>query len=170
MFKQQPKIHVEPDATDKRLIATGWVLVALNFIVVLSFFFTLPETIPTHFNLIGEADAYGSKNDIWAMPIFNLIMYFGMTMIATKMKPWNYNYPVKVTAENAPMLYARSIRMLAWINLGIASIFLIISTHTILLAKDIARINIGWLILFLVTAITIGPFVYMFKISKSSKP
>lgn len=169
MFGNQPKIDIKPNYFDRKLILAGWLLVALNFIVVLSFYFTLPDTIPTHFNLKGEADGFGSKSTLWILPIFNLVMYFGMTMLATKMKPWNYNYPTKVTANNAPMLYAMSIRMLAWLNLGIALIFLIISLHTILLAKEVSTIAIGWLIILLVAVITLGPFIVIFKMFKVPK-
>lgn len=169
MFKNQPKIDIKPNDFDRKLILIGWLIVVLNFIVVLSFFFELPDKIATHFNLAGKADGYGSKNDIWAMPILNLVMYFGMTLIATKMKPCNYNYPTKVTEKNAPILYAMSIRMLVWINLAIALIFLVISTQTILLAKEINHIDLSWFILFLAAIITIAPFYYIFKMYKVPK-
>lgn len=169
MFKNQPKIDIKPNDFNQKLILAGWFLVALNFILVLSFYSVLPETIPTHFNLKGEADGFGNKSTLWILPIFNLVMYFGMTMLATKMKPWNFNYPTKVTQENAPKLYAMSIRMLTWLNLGIALIFLVISLHSILLAKEITNFSIGWLILVLVAAITIGPFISIFKMFKVPK-
>ena len=169
MFKSNPKIDITPNATDRKIILAGWGLVGLHFILVLSFFFELPDTIATHFNLAGKADGFGSKNDIWAMPLLNLIMFYGMTLIATKMKPWNYNYPTKVTEKNAPILYAMSIRMLIYINLIIALLFLIISLHTILLAKGITGFNIGWLIILLVVTLTIGPFFYMYKMFKVPK-
>ncbi|WP_350291057.1 DUF1648 domain-containing protein [uncultured Croceitalea sp.] len=169
MFGNQPKIEVKPNDFDRKLILVGWLLVAVNFIVVLSFYFTLPETIPTHFNLKGEADGFGSKSTLWILPIFNLVMYFGMTMLATKMKPWNYNYPTKVTAKNAPILYAMSIRMLVWLNLGIALVFLVISAHTILLAREINTMDIGWLIIVLVAVLTIGPFIAIYKMFKVPK-
>ncbi len=169
MFKSNPKIDITPNATDRKIILAGRGLVALHFILVLSFFYELPDTIATHFNLAGKADGFGSKNDIWAMPLLNLIMFYGMTLIATKMKPWNYNYPTKVTEKNAPILYAMSIRMLIYINLIIALLFLIISLHTILLAKGITGFNIGWLIILLVVTLTIGPFFYMYKMFKVPK-
>ncbi|GMN10901.1 hypothetical protein MTsPCn9_27870 [Croceitalea sp. MTPC9] len=169
MFGNQPKIDIKPNEFDRKLILVGWILVALNFILALSFYSGLPDTIPTHFNLKGEADGFGNKSTLWLVPFFNLITYFGMTMLATKMKPWNYNYPTKVTEKNAPKLYAMSIRMLVWLNLGIAFIFLVISLNSILLAKEVTNFSIGWLIIVLVAVITIRPFVSIFKMFKVPK-
>jgi uncharacterized membrane protein len=169
MFKKQPKIDIKPNEFDRKIMLAGWFLVMLNFIIVLSFFFNLPEIIPIHFNLKGEADGFGSKTSLWTIPIFNVLMYYGMTLVATKVKPWNYNYPTKVTEKNAPALYTMSIRMLVWLNLGIALVFLVISTHTILLAREVTSIDIGWVIIALVVAITIGPFIYIYKMFKVPK-
>ncbi|NNM19161.1 MAG: DUF1648 domain-containing protein, partial [Croceitalea sp.] len=104
MFNNHPKIDIRPTAKDRRLINFGWILVALNLLLVFSFYFELPETIAIHFNLKGEADGYGSKNIIWILPILNIVLYYGMTVIATKVKPWNFNYPTKVNEKNAPKL------------------------------------------------------------------
>jgi hypothetical protein len=51
MFKKQPKIDIKPNEFDRKIMLAGWFLVMLNFIIVLSFFFNLPEIIPIHFNL-----------------------------------------------------------------------------------------------------------------------
>ncbi len=169
MFKNHPKIDVEPNDFDRKLILAGWLLVALNFILVFSFYSSLPEVIPTHFNIKGEADGFGNKSTLWVLPILNLVMYFGMTMLATKMKPWNFNYPTKVTEKNASKIYAISIRMLTWLNLGIALIFLVISLNAILMAKEVNHFSIGWVIIVLLLAITLGPFISIFKMFKVPK-
>lgn len=170
MFHNHPKIDVKPTSLDRNLILFGWALVLLNFVVVLSFYPGLPDTIPIHFNLKGEADGFGNKSTLWILPIINLGMYFGMTMLVTKMKPWNYNYPTKVTEKNAPKLYAMRIRVMVWLNLGIALMFLTISLHAILLATKTINIDLGWLIIVLIVVITVGPFIsiyQMFKVPKS---
>ncbi|NNL07838.1 MAG: DUF1648 domain-containing protein [Croceitalea sp.] len=169
MFNNHPKIDIRPTAKDRRLINFGWILVALNLLLIFSFYFELPETIATHFNLKGEADGYGSKNIIWILPILNIVLYYGMTVIATKVKPWNFNYPTKVNEKNAPKLYAGAISMLVYINVGIAFLFLLVSTHVILVAKNIATINLGWLILPTVILLTVGPILTSIKMFKSPK-
>lgn len=170
MFRKQPKIDIKPSEKDKKLVIIGWLCVFINFVIVLLFYFDLPETIPIHFNFKGEPDGYGNKSYIWSLPILNLVLYLGLNLVATKLKPWQYNYPVTVTNENAPTLYSMGIQMIIWLNLGIAILFTFLSLHTLLLAKGIIVPNLGWVIPVLTAVITITPFLYiikMFKIPKS---
>mgnify|MGYP000927164016 CR=1 FL=1 len=79
-------------------------------------FGSLPETIPNHFNGKGEADSLGSKASVFIGPgiaIFTyILMYF-----AGKVSPENYNFPVKITAENKVYQYALGRLMLKVVNL-----------------------------------------------------
>ena len=169
MFRKQPQIEVKPTETDKKIIIAGWLLTAVHLITVLSFYATLPKTIPIHFNLMGEPDAYGHKNTLWVLPLLNLVLYYGMTQLATKLKPWKYNYPVKVTEKNAPRLYAMNMRMMTLVNLGITVLFFAISLHTIALAQSFDFLNLGWLMLALIMALTLMPFWFILKMFKIPK-
>lgn len=168
MFNNHPKIDVKPNEFDRRLIRCGWLVVALNFILVLAFYFQLPETVPIHFNLKGEADGFGSKNNIWIIPIFNLVLYLGMTLLIKKMKPWNYNYPTKVTETNASKLYSMCIRMMAVINFSIALLFLWISAEMLLSIQGNHALTLPILFAF-VAFITLYPFYIIFKMFKVPK-
>jgi len=169
MFRKHPKIEIKPSKTDIKLILVGWVLVCLNFILVLVFYFDLPETIPTHFNLKGKVDDFGNKSTLWILPIINLICYFCLTWVTTKVKPHNYNYPTRVTQKNAPILYAMSIKMVVRLNLGIAMLFLLITVHTILSAKEVTNNVMGSILAVLVFTLILGPFIYIVKMFKVPK-
>jgi len=169
MFGNLPKIEVKPTPFDRKVILVGWVLVALTFIEVALFYSDLPDIIPTHFNIKGKADGFGKKAKLWQLPIINLILYVGTTLLATKMKPWNYNYTVKVTEKNAPEVYAMGIRLLVWINLGMALLFLLISSHSIATTLFKGSLNFGWLMITLVLAIVILSLIYMVKMHKVPK-
>jgi uncharacterized membrane protein len=169
MFRNQPKIDIKPSPTDRKIILIGWLLVVLNFIIVFAFHFQLPDTVPTHFNLRGEADDFGSKSTLWLLPSISLLTYFLMSTIIIKMKPWNYNYPTKVTEKNAPRLYAMTIQMMARLNLGIVLLFLIISIEIILKASQYDGIRLGWTFIPLTVLIIIFPFWYIFKMFKLPK-
>jgi len=169
MFKKQPKINVRPTSTDRKIILFGWLLVVLNFILVFVFYFQLPDNIPTHFNLKGEADGYGSKSTLWLLPVINLSTYLLMSTIVTKMKPWKYNYPIKVTERNAPKLYAMCIEMMVWLNFGMALLFLVISVEIILKAIEHEAFGLGWTFIPLVAVITLLPFWYIFNMFKIPK-
>lgn len=80
-------------------------LAALLCLIAMPFFFLkdLPDELPKHFNLTGEADSYGGPGIIWSLPITGLILYIGMTLL--NRFPHLINYPVKVTADVADRMY-----------------------------------------------------------------
>ncbi|WP_136465014.1 DUF1648 domain-containing protein [Flagellimonas onchidii] len=165
IFSKKPKIEVKPNATDKKLVKLGWAIVALNVLLVLIFYFDLPETIPTHFNLKGEADGYGHKSMLWIIPILSTALYFGLSFFVTKMKPYHMNFPVKVTEKNAPELYALGIRMMAVMNLASVVAFLLTTIIFLLHIKGIVgtidvQLLVGsWIIVALL------PFIYFYKMA-----
>jgi uncharacterized membrane protein len=58
-----------------------WVFLILFWIMVLYNFSDLPEQIPTHFNIMGEADALGSKSNIFLLPAIATMIVLGMGSI-----------------------------------------------------------------------------------------
>ena len=107
-FKKHPRVEVKPSQADQLLYRAGWMVVAVNVFLVWGVYFDLPDTIPTHFNFQGQVDGYGHKSALWAIPMLSAGLYLALGLIATKLKPWLMNYPVKVTEENAPKLYPSS--------------------------------------------------------------
>ncbi len=59
--------------------------------------------MPKHFNVFGQPDSYANKNIIWFLPALGLILYIGMTIL--NKYPHVFNYPIKLTNENAEKLY-----------------------------------------------------------------
>lgn len=167
MFKKQPQIEVPPTQLDLNLIKLGWILVALNLVLALYYSFELPEKIPIHFNLMGKADNYGDKSFIWFAPIIGLAMYFIMNWASTKMKPWQYNYPIKITEKNAPKAYALSIRMMVVITFLVALLFFWITLHLIATVKGIESYT-SWAFLPLIILTTVYPFYVIVKIMRVS--
>lgn len=127
MFGKSPRIDIKPNTVDKKIIRAGYIIITLNFALILLFYSTLPEIVPNHFDLYGNANGFGEKSSIYILPIISLLIYFGMTMVATKVKPYYFNLPTKVTEKNAPQLYAITIRMMVVMNLIIAIVFTIIT-------------------------------------------
>jgi uncharacterized membrane protein len=164
MFDIKPKIEIEPNETDCKIIRIGWLFVVINFLIVGIFYFGLPDEIPTHFNLKGDADGFGPKNTIWALPILTAIMYYGMTLVVTKIKPWKMNYPIMVTEKNAPRLYKMNLRMLVILNLAISMVLFPISLE-IIFAGHYINSGLSPIIAttIIVIFITLLPFYYIFK-------
>lgn len=76
---------------------------------------TLPDKMPSHFNLSGEADGWGGKNSIFIMPFIAIIMFFPLYLISKT--PHAYNLPVTITEENAPRIYPVAQFYMSLINL-----------------------------------------------------
>lgn len=89
----------------------------------------LPDRIPTHFNLAGRADGWGSPQLLWLLPGFGTILYAGMTMVSRF--PEAFNYPVRVTPANRAVLQALAQRMIAWLKAEVICLFLGIQYVTI---------------------------------------
>ena len=160
---------MRPSHLDRKIMRFGWMLIALNLCAVLVFYFDLPERIPTHFNLQGEADGFGDKSTIWLITLLNLGLYYGLNHFSAKLAPHKHNYPVTVTEKNAPILYAMSIRMLALLNVLIALLFLLVTLHIVLTARFGLDLGLIKIVLPISAIITILPFYFIFKMIKVPK-
>lgn len=63
----------------------------------------IPDEIPTHFNVYGEADNFGSKKSIIILPIIAWMIYGMISLIECFPGAWNTG--IKVTPENSARVY-----------------------------------------------------------------
>lgn len=73
--------------TTREWIKADWpalLVVALPFIVLAAVWDRLPDTLPVHWDMYGEADRFANKGfEMWMMPLIGLGMYLVMLVI-----PW----------------------------------------------------------------------------------
>ena len=74
----------------------------------------LPARVPTHFDLAGHPNGWGSPAALFLLPAIALVLYCGMTLVARY--PSVFNYPVRVTPANRPRLEEITISLLTWIK------------------------------------------------------
>jgi len=120
-MNKRPKIALELNQTDRILEIIGWILLIGIWILTLANYFGLPETIPIHFNAAGEADGFGNKITILALPILSTLLFVAMTIL--NKYPHVFNYPTKITQENALSQYTGATRILRYLKLIIVIIF-----------------------------------------------
>ncbi len=125
----RPKIKIERTPTDIILEIMGWVALAGLWIFILMNYSNLPETIPTHFNGAGKVDNYGSKATLFMLPIIATLAYIGLTVLNNY--PHVFNYPTKLTAENALRQYTGATRMIRYLKLVIVLVFSMIVFMTL---------------------------------------
>lgn len=101
-----------------------WVSVATPFVasaVLLLAYPSLPEVVPTHFGVTGEADAWGPRWSVLVMVAVWLLLAVGIAVLSRF--PRVFNYPVPVTEENAQPLYREAERMLVWLAASMSLVF-----------------------------------------------
>ena len=81
----------------------------------------LPDKIPTHFNLVGNPDGWGSPATLLLLPIIAMFTYALITVVS--FFPATFNYPVRVTPVNRARLQALSLQMVAWLKVDLACLF-----------------------------------------------
>lgn len=74
----------------------------------------LPERIPTHFGLSGQADGWGTANQIFLLPVVALGLYVLLTVVVRS--PGSFHYGVAVTAENRARLQEKAIALVGWLK------------------------------------------------------
>lgn len=111
-------------------------LAALLCLIIMPFIFLkeLPDALPKHFKLNGEADSYGGPGIIWSLPITGVILYIGMTLLIRF--PHLINYPVKVTAEVADRMYQIGTGTVRVLKLLVVLSFTYINYQTIRIGLD----------------------------------
>jgi uncharacterized membrane protein len=165
----RPKIDIPKEPIDWLLEFIGWA--AIFFIVAypLYHYGGLPDRIPTHFGPEGQPDAYGPKATIWTLPIV-AILTFSLFVILNR-KPHIFNYPTKITEENAFEQYQFATRLMRFLN-SIISAFLAYITYGIVQTAlgNQSGLNGNYLWLFLLLIFGAMAYYFWLNYQKSSLP
>jgi uncharacterized membrane protein len=104
----------------------------IMFLLPAMYWNELPDIIPRHFNSAGEPDGYGSRSVIWVLTIVAFVLYAGLTVL--NRFPHIFNYPVRITEENADKIYTLGTRLLRIVKTIMIIIFVMITYRTISIA------------------------------------
>ena len=101
----------------------------LNFgLVVLLWWFTvtnyrsLPEKIPTHFDVEGKADQFGNKKFSFLIPALSILFYTGIFFLVRFSTM--VNFPVEITQANQEIQFFIMNFFMRWLLLLVLLIFL----------------------------------------------
>ena len=103
----------------------------------------LPGRIPTHFDIAGEADAWGNPRMLLLLPLISLGLYAMMTFLSRR--PASFNYPAPVTAQNRARMHQLATGMLAWLKAEVLVLFALIQFFAIRTARVAANVLPRWL-------------------------
>jgi uncharacterized membrane protein len=85
----------------------------------------MPESIPTHFNFKGEADDYGPRLTLFLLPAIASVITIGMTWLSRY--PGIFNYPVKITGENAERQQKLALRLIRTLKMSMNLVFIVVT-------------------------------------------
>lgn len=65
--------------------------------------------VPTHYDALGRVDGYGNRSDLWTPALVAAVFYVILTVIERFYR--SFNFPVRVTENNAEALYRLGVRL-----------------------------------------------------------
>jgi uncharacterized membrane protein len=128
-MKEQPKLKLVLSTVEKIFEIVGWVLMLLVWFFTIAKYSNIPETIPIHYNFANQVDRFGGKSTIFSLPLIATIIFMRLTAI--NKFPHLFNYPTKITRENALSQYTNATRAIRYLKFSIVLIFGLIVFETI---------------------------------------
>ncbi len=126
--ENRPVLKPKPAKPDYVIESIAVLGLAASILIPVIAFKNLPDTIPTHYGFNGKADDWGSKTSIFILPAISMILYLSLTIL--NKFPHTFNYPAKITAENALRMYTMATRVLRTIKAFVILLFLFIEWQT----------------------------------------
>jgi len=95
----------------------------------------LPDRIPTHFDISGRPDAWGTLTMLWFLPAVGSGLYLLMTALGG-IRFRRYNLPVRVTEGNLPLIQRQTGEMVALIKCEVLWLFVYLQWSIIQSARN----------------------------------
>lgn len=121
----------------------------------------LRDRVPIHFGITGKPDAWGAKITILILPVVAFVL--NTVFIIISRYPHTFNYPVKITPENARKQYFLALSLLKWLKLEIIWLFTLIFWQQIQVALGAKETLSIRLIISSFLVITITVIIYLFQ-------
>lgn len=125
---QQPRITIGLSLTDRIIEVIIWVLILGFWTYTIVVFRKLPDSIPSHFNELGEPTDYKQKFTLFLLPSISTIIVAVLTIF--NQKPHLFNYPIEITEANARNQYYLGVKMIRTLKLCITVEHILISLYS----------------------------------------
>jgi uncharacterized membrane protein len=126
---KRPRIKIEMTRTDKVIELIGLLALLTIWVLTITSYSNLPDTIPTHYNGAGQIDGFGKKVNILALPLIATVFFVGLTILNNF--PHIFNYLTKINKDNALRQYTNMTRMNRYLKLVFVVVFGLLTYKTI---------------------------------------
>jgi uncharacterized membrane protein len=154
---KNPKLKINLSKVDYVLEFFSWSAIISIWTIFIINYKNLPQIIPTHYDMFGNADKHGEKYILIFLPIIASIIFIVLSIFIKY--PHIMNYQINITNENAENQYKISIKMLRVLKINITIIFILILFKTITNAENNTS-NLGQWFLPVVLILIFIPVVY----------
>ncbi len=129
----------------KVLSLCSYIVLAFSLLFLAIIYQQITPTIPLHYGIVGEANSWGAKNNLWYLAIGGIVVNVGLTLLTKR--PDLYNYPCKVTDNNRDRIYAASTQVVASLQLTTTLILAFVIVMMTLSVERIPRLIYALLLL-----------------------
>ena len=127
----RPKITIKKSKLDRVLEILSFVLILSSALIILIYYNQLPGELPIHFNTPQkDPNGYGKKSLLWQLPIILGIIVLIITRLSQY--PYVFNYPIKISPENAEYNYKIASQMLRVLATAISFACFVLTLTSIL--------------------------------------
>lgn len=113
-MSNRPDIKLPQKGTERVIILFSSIFFIAGIIFSIFSYLRSPEIIPMHFTAGGTPDNYGSRTSLFIIPAISAVLFFGLNALSRH--PKMYNYPQKITADNAETVYRSGSGMILALN------------------------------------------------------
>ncbi len=94
---------------------------------------SLPKLVPTHFNIRGVPDQFGSPATLFVLPA--TLLFVQLMTALSRIDPRFMNVPVKVHEGNAKPIFTLASKMMSGVQALVTLLFLILTLQTVAVAQ-----------------------------------
>ena len=154
-----PKVNMPLSKSGIAVDAVSALILCCSWLCLLLSYSKLPETIPTHFDLTGGADAFGEKVQLFYVLSIGTIFFIGIYIL--NFFPHKLNLVTSVTEESAVYQYTIAQNAMRFINLALAITFSYLSAKSVYNALN-GAVNLDPWMTPAILVLLFAPLVYYF--------
>jgi len=120
-----PNVRVPRTIADKIMEVVAAILLVLIWGLAVIFYHKLPDIIPIHFNVLGEADKWGNKGYLFFMASIATLAMIG-TGVSSYFPTRMTNFPIRITEKNILPQVKLASHYLRILNILLGILFIVI--------------------------------------------
>jgi uncharacterized membrane protein len=162
----RPKMGIPKNNLDKAMELVSLICVIAIIISACWFYNIAPAKVPMHFDYNGNVDRYGSKAELFILPIIAVALFFGLHFISNK--PYLFNYLHELNENNVLKSYKTASSTLYFVKMMVLLLFVFIEivTYKAMFTQHF-KLN-SWFLFVPISMVVIVPIVVALKAYKAS--